>query len=81
MVEGELVDMAGGKLSYFKLTEIPKWKNIFGIGIRKVRAQGCVSCQHLQLAVDFNGEDLRRYQQFEGEQPSFLERIDEEPSD
>jgi hypothetical protein len=33
----------------------------------------------LQLAVEFNEDDLERYQQFEGEQPGVLERINSEP--
>jgi hypothetical protein len=49
------------------------------IGKREVRAYGCIHCQHLQPAVNFTEEDLQRYQQFEGEQPSVLERITSEP--
>lgn len=78
LVEGELVDMKGSTMSNFKLMEVSRWKCTFGIGIRNVRALGCVSCQHLQFVIDFNEEDLRRYQHFEGKQPGFLERISEE---
>lgn len=79
LVEGELVDMKGGKMSCFKLSEVPKWKSMFGVGLRGVRAYGCVSCQHLQFAVDFSEEDVRRYRQFEGEpQLSFVERVNSE---
>jgi hypothetical protein len=52
---------------------------MFGVGTREVRAYGCIRCQHLQLAVSFSDEDLQRYQQFEGEQPGVLERINAEP--
>ncbi|HLM60810.1 MAG TPA: hypothetical protein VK308_08405 [Pyrinomonadaceae bacterium] len=75
LVEGDIVDMRGGAMSFFKLKEIPKWKAVFYIGIRDVRAYGCVNCGHLQFAVDFSAEDRQRYLQFEGEQPSLLERI------
>ena len=75
LVEGELVDMRGGRMSSFKLSEAPKWKSMFGVGIREVRAYGCVSCGHLQCAVDFSDEDVQRHRQFEGEQLSVLERI------
>ena len=54
---------------------------MFGVGTRKVRAYGCVHCQHLQLAVDFSEKDLLRYQQFEGEQPALLERLASETDD
>ena len=78
LIEGELVDMAGGRMSAFKLKDVSTWKSIFGIGIRKVSAYGCVNCYHLQLAVDFSNEDRERYRLFEGEQPSVLERINAE---
>jgi len=52
---------------------------MFGTGTRPVRAYGCLRCQHLQLAVEFSEEDLRRYQQFEGQQPGILERLETEP--
>jgi hypothetical protein len=78
LVEGELVDMRGGKMSSFKLNEVPKWKSMFGVGIRGVRAYGCVNCRHLQLAVDFSEDDVERYRDFEGEQVSVLERINAE---
>lgn len=78
LVEGEAVDMRGGKMGSFKLSGVPNWKSTFGVGIRGVRAYGCVGCGHLQFAVDFSDEDLRRYRQFEGEQLSVLERINAE---
>lgn len=75
LVEGEVVDMAGGKLNSFKLSEVPNWKSMFGVGVRGLRAHGCVNCRHLQFAVDFTEEDMLRYRQFEGEQLSVLERL------
>lgn len=72
LVEGKLMDCG---TNIFKPKESSTWKYMFGIGTREVRAYGCVSCRHLQLAVDFSEEDLRRYQQFEGEQPGVLERL------
>jgi hypothetical protein len=79
LVEGTLIDNSGGRTASFKPEEVPAWKSMLGMGTRGVRAYGCVRCQHLQLAVDFNEEDWQRYQQFEGEQPSVLERINPEP--
>jgi hypothetical protein len=78
LVKGELVNTAGGGMTHFRLSDVPKWKSIFYKGIREVRAYGCVNCWHLQFAVDFSEEDLQRYRQFEGEQPSVLERINAE---
>lgn len=81
IVEGELVDMKGGKMHTFKLREVSNWKSMFGVGLRGVRAYGCVDCRHLQMAVDFTEEDVQRYRQFEGEQLSVLERINAEQMD
>ena len=79
LVSGTVLDNSSGGSTVFKIDEVPIWKSMFGIGTRKIRAYGCVHCQHLQLAVDFSEKDKRRYQQFEGQQPGVLERINEEP--
>ena len=79
LVSGTVYDNSSGGTTVFKIDEVPIWKSMFGIGTRKIRAYGCVHCQHLQLAVEFSEKDKRRYQQFEGEQPGVLERINEEP--
>jgi hypothetical protein len=81
LVEGTLIDNSGNRTSMFMPKELSLWKSIFAIGKREVRAYGCIHCQHLQLAVNFSEEDLQRYQQFEGEQPSVLERINSEPEE
>ena len=78
LVEGTLIDNSGTRTSIFKPKELSIWKNIFGVGTREVLAYGCVHCHHLQLAVTFSEKDFQRYQQFEGEQPGVLERINSE---
>ena len=78
LVAGTLLDSNGSKPT-FKLDDAFTWKSMLGIGTRSIRAYGCLHCQHLQLAVDFTEKDLRRYQQFDGEQPGVLERINSEP--
>ena len=75
LVPGTVMDTSGGGTAAFKLDDVPMWKSVGGIGYRPIRAYGCVHCQHLQLAVDFTDKDQQRYRQFEGEQPSVLERI------
>ncbi|HVG32338.1 MAG TPA: hypothetical protein VM911_04635 [Pyrinomonadaceae bacterium] len=74
MVAGALTDSSGG-IPTFRPEAVSIWKSMFGVGTRDIRAYGCLHCQHLQLAVDFREEDLQRYQQFEGEQPGVLERL------
>ncbi len=79
LVEGTLMENSGGGTSIFKPKELSIWKSMFGVGTREVRAHGCLHRQHLQLAVSFSEEDLQRYQEFEGQQPSILERLGTEP--
>lgn len=74
LVTGTVLDTNGGTIG-FKLDDVSIWKSMFGVGIRKVRANGCVHCGHMQLAVDFSENDVKRYQQFEGEQPGVLDPI------
>lgn len=78
LVTGTFLDNSGGGTTVFRLDDVSIWKSLFGVGTRKIRAYGCVHCQHLQLAVEFSEKDKRRYQQFEGEQPGVLERINSE---
>jgi hypothetical protein len=77
LVEGTLTDGTGTGV-FFNPGDLPLLKRAFGIGYRAVRAYACIHCQHLQLAVDFEETDRERYQQFEGEQPDVLERINSE---
>ena len=51
--------------------------SVIGVLVR----MDALHCQHLQLAVEFSESDLERYQQFEGEQPNVLERINSESVD
>lgn len=78
LVSGEIIDSNGGK-PVFKIDEVSIWKSLFGVGTRKVRAYGCVHCQNLQFGIDLTEKDKQRYQQFEGEQPHILERINSDP--
>ena len=77
LVEGTIIDNSSG----FKPNDASIWKSMLGVGTREIRAYGCIHCQHLQLAISFSEEDLQRYQQFEGEQPGVLERINSEPKE
>jgi hypothetical protein len=79
LVGGTIMNSSDGGKVAFRIDDVPTWKSMFGVGTRSIRAFGCVHCQHLQLAVDFSEKDLLKYQQFEGEQPGVLERINSEP--
>ena len=63
----------------FYPSDMPAIKRIFGIGSRAIQAYGCVRCGNLQFTVEFSEGDLERYQEFEGEQPDVLERINSDP--
>lgn len=78
LVEGALASASGTDAVRFMPADGSHWKKFLGLGSRPVRAYGCVHCGHLQLAVEFEEEDLGRFLEFEGRQPSVLERLNEE---
>ena len=79
LVVGTIMSAADGSTFGFYPSDITALKRVFGIGGRKVQAYGCVHCRNLQFAVEFSERDLERYQEFEGEQPDVLERINSNP--
>jgi len=78
LIEGSIRDLYVAPLGFYP-SDVSALKVAFGIGSREVRAYACIHCRNLQLLVDFDESDLERYQQFEGEQPDVLERIDSNP--
>lgn len=76
LIEGTVRDSNTSVIQFYP-SDVSTLKTILGfaVGGRAVRAYGCMHCQNLQFAVDFSESDLERYQQFEGEQPDVLERI------
>ena len=75
------MDTASGGSLGFQPADVSTLRKIFGMGSRRIRSYGCIHCRNLQLAVEFNEEDTQRYQEFEGEQPGVLERINSEASE
>lgn len=74
LIAGKLQSEDASKIG-FQPDDAPAFKRMMALGRRPVRAYGCIHCQHLQLAVEFTEEDVERYQQFDGQQPGVLERI------
>ena len=68
LVEGDLLNPSDGVITKFRPSGYSKLKRALGLGARPVRAYGCPRCGHLQLAVEFSEDDLKKYQSFEGEQ-------------
>ena len=64
----------GGGLA-FQPADMPTLKRMFGMGGRRIVSYGCIHCRTLQLTVEFNEGDIQKYQEFEGQQPGVLERI------
>ena len=79
LVVGTIMSSGDGSTPVFCPSDMPTLKRIFGIGSRAVEAYGCVHCRNLQFTVEFSERDLERYQEFEGEQPDVLERINSSP--
>jgi hypothetical protein len=78
LVEGTVTDHSAAVVRFFP-SDVSAFKTILGVGAKEVRAYACIHCQNLQLAVQFSESDLDRYQQFEGEQPDVLARINSDP--
>ena len=79
LVAGTMIGASDGTTFGFYPSDLPTLKRIFGIGSKAVQAYGCVHCGNLQFTVEFSERDLERYQEFEGEQPDVLERINSNP--
>ena len=75
LVEGSLVDTASGGRLGFQPADVSTLKQMFGMGSRRIVSYGCIHCRTLQLTVEFNEADFQKYQEFEGQQPGVLERI------
>ena len=75
LVEGSLIDTTSGGRLGFQPADMSPLKQMFGIGGRKIVSYGCIHCCNLQLTVEFNEGDIQKYQEFEGQQPGVLERI------
>ena len=78
MIEGKIYNSDGGGIGNFIPKDKPYFKKIFGIGGSKISAHACMHCNNLQFMVNFSEEERLRYIKFEGQQPSLLERINEE---
>ena len=74
LVEGSLMDTNGGRLG-FQPADTSTLKQMFGMGSRRIVSYGCIHCRNLQFTVEFNEGDIQKYQEFEGQQPGVLERI------
>ena len=80
LIAGSLVGQDGSTIG-FQPSDAPWLKRVLALGRRGVSVYGCLHCRHLQLAVEFSDSDLEQYQQFEGEQPDVLERLNSEPQE
>ena len=78
LAEGVLASGSGTDDTRFRPADSSYLRRFLGLGSKPVRAYGCVRCGHLQLAVEFDEKDLRRFLEFEGRQPSVLERLQDE---
>jgi hypothetical protein len=74
LIGGIVRDSNSAEIRFYP-SDMPALKRLFGMGGKAVHAHVCIHCHNLQFAVEFSEGDLERYQQFEGEQPGVLERI------
>lgn len=78
LVVGAIMGGDGSPPGFYP-SDVPTLKRIFGVGNRPIQAYACVHCRNLQFTVEFKERDLERYQEFEGQQPDVLERINSNP--
>jgi hypothetical protein len=79
LIEGTVVSTDGSAGVYiFVSNDKPFFKRMLGIDSREIHAFGCIHCNNLQFTVDFDEEDKKQYLEFEGQQPSLMERLKEE---
>jgi hypothetical protein len=77
LIQGHLQSGGDGSTINFQLDDAGLMRRLFTSG-RQVHAYGCIKCGHLQFAAAFTDKDRERYQEFEGMQPSVLERINKD---
>ena len=75
IIEGSLMEASGGRSVSFLSNEGSYLMRIFGGGSRKINAPACLHCSHLELTIEFTEKDRKRFQEFDGPQPSVLDRI------
>lgn len=75
LVEGSLIETTSAGRLGFQPADMSTLKAMFGMGTRRIVTYGCIHCRSLQLTVEFNEGDIEKYQEFEGQQPGVLERI------
>lgn len=80
LVLGTIIN-GDGSAPAFCPSDMPALKRVFGIGSRAIQAYACIRCRNLQFTVEFTERDFERYQEFEGEQPDVLERINSNPKE
>jgi hypothetical protein len=70
-----LMETTGSGGVAFLSTDTSFFRRIFGNSTRKISAHACLHCSHLELTVEFTDADRKRFQEFDGPQPSVLDRI------
>ncbi len=77
LIEGAISAGASVAGNTFMPTDESYFKKMFNAGGREVHSYGCVHCGNLQFIVDFSEDDKKQYLEFEAQQPSVTERLDE----
>jgi hypothetical protein len=77
LIEGTIADNDGGTTAVFVPNDRPIYKKMLGLGGSKISSHACLHCGNLQLTVNFSEKDKAAYIEFEGQQPSLMERIND----
>ena len=72
LVEGVVTDSNGAPV-FFQITNSPTWKQMLGVGQRKMVTYACVHCALVQQRVTFTSKDREQLASFDGPQPSVVD--------
>ena len=72
LVEGTAMDSNGSSVA-FQLLDNPAWKQMLGVGKRKLQTYACVHCGMAHQRVAFTAGDREQFAKFDGPQPSVVD--------
>ena len=77
LIEGMLSKGGNPSADRFLPNDKPFYKRMLGIGGHEIHSYACIHCGNIQFVVDFTEEDKKQYLEFEGQQSSVTEQLEE----
>ncbi len=77
LIEGAISEGNSVGANTFVPNDKSFFKRMLGISGRETHSYACVQCGNLQFVVNFSEDDKKQYPEFEAQQSSVTERLDE----